>query len=419
MRVKTTVTLGSTLALALIFTACTSPDVLSKAGRAVSSALHTTQRASKYSYQVIYNFNGGDDGSEPGGLISVQRALYGTTDTGGKYNLGTFFRVTKSGKHKVLYSFSGGSDGSYPGLPLYLNGTFYGTTAEGGGGTGCGANGCGTVYALSRAGVERVLHVFTGGSEDGAYPYAPLLDVKGVLYGVTTSGGSQECGGLGCGTVFSITTAGEETVLHDFGESAQGWYPLAGLVNVKGTLYGTTFRGGTGCDPNGCGTIYSITTTGEQKVLYYFQGGSDGVNPDSKLIDVAGTLYGTTALGGGDGCYGEGCGTFFKVTTNGTEEVLHDFGDAAGTHPTETLINVQGLLYGTTDAGGLYNEGTVYSITTSGTAAALHSFGYGYDGKIGAALVNTRGSLFGTTLEGGHSECYSGSGCGIVFALSP
>ena len=36
-------------------------------------------------------------------------------------------------------------------------------------------------------------------------------------------------------------------------------------------------------------------------MLYSFSGGSDGKNPESGLIDVNGTLYGTTPFGGGSG----------------------------------------------------------------------------------------------------------------------
>ena len=82
----------------------------------------------------------------------------------------------------------------------------------------------------------------------------------------------------------------------DFGGGA---HPLAGLVNVKGVLYGTASVGGNGygCNDNGCGVVYSVTTTGNETVLHVFNGGSDGAGPDSAVIDVNGTLYGTTPNG--------------------------------------------------------------------------------------------------------------------------
>jgi len=75
------------------------------------------------------------------------------------------------------------------------------------------------------------------------------------------------------------------------------------LIEVKGTLYGTTLSGGTGCDGAGCGTVFSLDpNTGAETVLYAFQGGTDGSGPNA-VIDVKGTLYGTTV---GGGAYGYG-----------------------------------------------------------------------------------------------------------------
>jgi hypothetical protein len=102
------------------------------------------------------------------------------------------------------------------------------------------------------------------------------------------------------------------------GLSAQGGsdgaLPLGDLINVGGALYGTTQYGGgsTGCSGGaGCGTVFKVTAKGVA-----FKGGSDGANPQDRLINVGGTLYGTTYGGGatGTGCAAGGCGTVFKVT---------------------------------------------------------------------------------------------------------
>ncbi len=69
-------------------------------------------------------------------------------------------------------------------------------------------------------------------------------------------------GGGASGTVFTITTAGTEEVLHEFGRgSDKGEYPYASLIDVNGTLYGTTAGGGahTGCHFGGCGTVFALT----------------------------------------------------------------------------------------------------------------------------------------------------------------
>ena len=116
---------------------------------------------------------------------------------------------------------------------------------------------------------------------------------------------------------------------------------------------------------------------------------------------------GTTAYGGSyDYCGASGytgCGTLFSLTTGGTEKVLHSF---AAREPTvlsseAPLIKVGGTLYGTTASGGAYGGGTVFGITTSGGEKVLHSFGYGADGKDPVAgLLDVRGILYGTTYSG-------------------
>ncbi len=96
-----------------------------------------------------------------------------------------------------------------------------------------------------------MLHSFGSKSGDGEYPYAGLINVKGTIYGTTYSGGAK-----GDGTIFSITPSGKETVLHSFGsKSGDGEYPYAGLVNVNGTIYGTTYYGGA----KGDGTVFSLS----------------------------------------------------------------------------------------------------------------------------------------------------------------
>jgi len=153
------------------------------------------------------------------------------------------------------------------------------------------------------------LHSF-GGAGDGIAPLAGLIEVSGTLYGTTGLGGGYRCeGGRGCGTVFSITPSGVETVLHSFGGPGDGAGPGAALVNVGGPLCGTTFSYGA----SGNGTVFSITAQGVETVLYSFAGGSDGSGPSTSLINVGGALYGTT---GGGGAYGDG--TAFKVTRNGS-----------------------------------------------------------------------------------------------------
>ncbi|MGA9943595.1 MAG: choice-of-anchor tandem repeat GloVer-containing protein [Candidatus Cybelea sp.] len=390
-------------------------------------------------YKVVYSFGAPPDGNTPtASLIDVGGTLYGTTNSGGagpscgsSSDGGTVFSLTPSGMEKVLHTFAGnGSDGCNPQAALIdLGGTLYGTT-HGGGMYGCGIysgynyDPCGTVFRITPGGKEKVLHYFGRyDSDDGDSPAAPLIAVKGTLYGTASQGGGHFCAGSGyqfhCGAVFAVTLTGIEKVLYDFSKRTNGHFPRAGLVHVGRTLYGTTSQGGSySCDHyRGCGTVFSLTTGGKEKTLYFFGSGSDGRFPRAGPIEINGMFYGTTAGGGSYSCNGfyPGCGTIFSITVNGTEKVLHSFGSGSdGSAPLASLIDVKGTLYGTTSSGGTYGYGTVFSISTTGTEKVLHSFGSGSDGSTPqASLIDVKGTLYGTTSRGGTH------GDGTVFALTP
>jgi uncharacterized repeat protein (TIGR03803 family) len=395
-------------------------------GLAVAPAGTVVHRAGTSAYQVLYRFGGSPDGELPGAsLIDVKGTFYGTTELGGAYcggttdeltGCGTVFSVATIGTENVLHSFGNGSDGIAPTANLiHVNGRLYGTTAFGGG--YCEANGsagCGTVFSITTTGKEKVLHRFGSGS-DGLYPYAGLIDVNGTLYGTTAYGGAYGAEGEYSGTVFSITTTGQEKVLHSFGSGSDGLYPNAGLIDVNGTLYGTTSLGGA----FGLGTVFSISTTGDEQVLHSFGAGRrraplDGRSPNG-LAYAAGNLFGTTSEGGE---YGDG--TVFRISTTGKEHVLHTFGSGSdGRTPEASLVVVKGTLYGTTAGGGTYDDGTVFSITTKGTEQVLYSFaGKPSDGEDpSAGLIDVDGTLYGTTTAGGTWGQYFSYG--TVFALSP
>ncbi|HYL26908.1 MAG TPA: choice-of-anchor tandem repeat GloVer-containing protein, partial [Candidatus Nitrosotalea sp.] len=167
----------------------------------------------------------------------------------------------------------------------------------------------------------KLLYSFQGGT-DGEHPSGRLASLNGVLYGLTSIGGSG-CPQYPCGTVFSMTTSGTEAVLYSFQGGNDGANPTGGLLVVNGSLYGTTQNGGTtyGYCYGGCGTVFKVSTSGDEQVLYRFQGGSDGYFPSGDLTALRGVLYGTTSNGGGSGCGGRGCGTVFRITTAGTEKV--------------------------------------------------------------------------------------------------
>jgi uncharacterized repeat protein (TIGR03803 family) len=337
---------------------------------------------------VLYSFTGGTD--PVAGLIQgADGNFYGTTYQGGTNSAGTVFKLTPAGAETVLYSFAGGTDGQYlqAGLIQGTDGNFYGTTIRG------GTNGVGTVFKLTPAGVETVLYSFSGGA-DGDYPFATLIQgADGNFYGTTSQGGLNNDG-----TVFKLTPAGVETVLHSFAGGTDGQYPQAGLVQgTDGNFYGTTLNGG----PNAVGTVFKITPAGAETVLYSFTGGTDGGNPYAGLIQGAdGNFYGT-AFNGGQ--YGDGA--VFKITSAGAETVLWSFGSGNdGTAPYATLIQgADGNFYGTTANGGTVNAGAIFKLTPAGTETVVYSFTAGSDGAnpYTGLIQGTDGNFYGTTAQGG------------------
>jgi uncharacterized repeat protein (TIGR03803 family) len=383
---------------------------------------------------VLYSFQGYPyDGAQPeSGLTYFKGTLYGTTTQGGVYECpgvvpgcGTVYSITPSGTETVLHSFNG-EDGENPLARMIVrSGTLYGTALFSSGSRCSKLYRCGTVFSITPSGHETVLHAFAG-SPDGSQPHARLLNVNDTLYGTTESGGSHvgvDCSS-GCGTVFSITPGGKEKVLYSFRDDCasvacdpDGAEPQSGLIDVSGTLYGTTPNGGANCGAAGCGTVFSITLGGKEKVLYSFYEGS----LPSGLVDISGTLYGTTAAGGAytnKSCYLDGCGTVFSITPSGKETVLHSFNGGDGQKPFATPLNVNGTLYGTTAGGGAYGHGTVFRITLSGRETVLYSFMGGQDGAgPQSGLIDVNGTLYGTTYAGGGNGC-SGYGCGTVFSIT-
>jgi uncharacterized repeat protein (TIGR03803 family) len=225
---------------------------------------------------------------------------------------GVVFKISSTRIYSVLYDFcalSACADGQLPlgGLAMDKKGNLYGTTSEG------GASNLGTLFKLSKSGNgwrEAVLHSFAGGLSDGAYPTdgSPTLSTRNigtkkqnVIFGVTTRGGADNHG-----TAFEMAQfkAGWRfSVLHSFSARSGGTSPYGTLVNIRGKLFGTAaFRGGS-C----CGTVFRLTQknkTWVETVLYSFTGGADGGYPYSGVVaDSDGNLYGV-AYTGGSGTWG-------------------------------------------------------------------------------------------------------------------
>lgn len=320
--------------------------------------------------QTIYRFGGASGGANPTGtLIALNGVLYGTTSGGGLGSncvpgCGTVFKLSPDGKSAaVIYRFKGGSDGAVPlaGLVAF-GGALYGTTEYGGDTTAICSAGCGTIFKIdARSGSERVLYAFKG-VRDGYFPLSGLLAFNGAFYGTTQYGGrATTLCATGCGTLFELSAAGTKKTLHEFDfsqTSGDGAYPAAGPTGFGGELYGTTLGGGS----SGDGTVYRLNpSTGAEHVVHTFvccATRTDGDFPVARVTRVGSELYGTTRDGGTSND-----GTIFIITASGAESVLYDFtGRPDGAHPEARAVQLGGALYGTTADGGSRSEGSIFSL---------------------------------------------------------
>jgi uncharacterized repeat protein (TIGR03803 family) len=277
----------------------------------------------------------------------------------------------KSWVETVMYNFTGGKDGFGPGGALVFDsvGNLYGTTPDGGNLHKCSGGGCGVVYQISpvRGGgwKQTVLHTFTGGADGAVGSLGPLMvDKTGNIFGIAEEGGDPSCG---CGTVFKLASVGGKwkfKTLKAFTGFPDAGSPYGGVIaDKKGNLYGTTYYGGA----SGAGSVFELAKSAgkfTESVLYSFTGEADGGSPTTTLMfDAKGNLYGTTSAGGD----GNGDGVVFKLAqSRGTwkESVVHQFGKGHdGSMPYYGLVLDQaGDLLGTTAIGGSGN-GVVFQIT--------------------------------------------------------
>jgi uncharacterized repeat protein (TIGR03803 family) len=371
--------------------------------------------AGAQTFTVLYAFTGENgDGAHPfaGLMMDAQGNLYGTTAAGGdKFNYGTAYKLAPDGTETVLHVFSGGGN-AFPNSDLVFDakGDLYGTSF------GAMAVVGGSVFELETNGTEKVFYRFQS-YQSGAHPYAGMVtDAQGNFYGTATKGGSP-----GLGTIFKLTPKGVQTVLHNFTGTPDGDSPYGRLlIDAKGNLYGTTNYGGTA----GAGTVFKLAPDGTETILHSFLGTPDGSTPQSGLIvDSQGNLYGTTSAGG---IHSEG--TIFEITASGKEKVLHSFtGASDGRGPVgELAMDVHGNLYGTANSGGgvgcatNLGCGAVFELTKNRVFSVLHAFTGGTDGAYPASalIFDKNGNLYGTASNGGSTAC-KGTGCGVVFKLTP
>src|SRR6266404_1284835 len=364
--------------------------------------------------------------------------LYGTKETGTGGG-GTVYTIAPSGAFNVIFNFnSAGTDGHDPttGLTLGADGNFYGGTAT------AGANGTGTLFRVTPAGVLTTLHDFT--ATELGFPYGPpVMGKNGTFYGVTHYGkawsltqsgnfkllpnptpgdsrapltpasdgnfyGTTINGGTGNGTVFQMSLAGKITIIYNF-DNTHGAKPIGPVIQGSdGFLYGTASTGGS--IPNAFGVVFKLSTKGVITVLHEFDSTSttDGFQPLAGLVEASdGNFYGTAFSGPGSGH-----GVLFKITKTGAYTVLHTFTTATGCSPSTTAIqNTNGIIYGHTNGcGGFYFNGVFYSLD-AGLSPFVSLVGYP------AALAGKSVEILGQGLSGATSVKF-GSGSATFNVVS-
>ena len=422
---------------------------------------------------TLYTFTGGNDGGAPYAALTVDDAgnLYGAAtsygagscDVGGP-GCGTAFELspsTNGWEFQVLHTFEGCTDGDSPGALVFdRQGNLYGAT--GAGGSDCGGFGYGTVFELSPSSdgwQERILYRFAPGN-GGSNPGGPLvLDGDGNIYGVTASGGDHNCE---CGVVFELKKPSDinqqweewnEVVLHTF-VGTDGANPSSGVTLAPsqfcqgGTpgrfcIFGTTQTGGQYNQLYG-GTVFQLLSTGNDKWafrdLHEFPG-LDGRPGGPLVFDKSGTLYGMAGLGGAFAAAG-----VFQLKPLGPTGTGWDFSyiysfrgppnDGAFSLNQRVIFDKAGNLYGTTSSGGSSYAcnggcGTVFRLSRIGQGTWFESKLYSLPGGSGngevpyaGVVVDSEGNAYGTTVIGGDLNCSlegfgQGSGCGVVFQVSP
>jgi len=322
----------------------------------------------------VYTFGAGADGVLGAGLIvpDGQGGLLGETFAGGSAGFGTLFRLVPPAiaggawSHSVVYDFTGGASGAATPTGNLLSdgaGHFFGTSERGGPG------GKGTVYELTQpvtpGGVwtSTVIASFTGGSVDAAPPQALAMDGAGALYLALAEGGPNH----GDGQVIKLTQSSPgvwtRTVLHSFGHGKDGSHTAYRVtLDGAGNVYGATYNGGSA----GHGIVYELSAANNyaETILHDFSGGAaDGSAPAGNLILSAdGVLTGTTAAGGTGNA-----GTVFTLTPNGAGydyAVTYNFAavKAGGVMPKFDLTPsaVAGGFYSLTLKGGAGDRGYMF-----------------------------------------------------------
>jgi uncharacterized repeat protein (TIGR03803 family) len=395
---------------------------------------------------TLYSFSGGNDGSHPSAELiqATDGNLYGTATDAGAYGLGTVFRFAPNGALTTLVAFDG-YNGANPQAPLVqgADGNFYGTTQNG------GASGNGVIFSISInspsvqitgqpagqsafMGANALFSVAVAGNPPLFYQWQKNgsnltdgLNISGSTTGFLTVSNVSDSDVANYSVMVSnaassvtsddaflaviesppqivippasqTLSVGETAVLTvgavgDLPLTFQWQFNQTNLTNGGGVSGVTTSSltisnltqtsDGTysvivsnaiaSASAAAVLTVYPVSIGGTVMTsLHWFTGGNDGGTPNGLALGSNGLLYGTTQTGGS---FNDG--TVFSITTNGVFTSLVSFDSTNGSDPQAAVVQaLDGDLYGTTDGGGTNSAGTVFRMTLEGSLTSLYSF---------------------------------------------
>lgn len=260
-----------------------------------------------------------------------------------------------------------------------------------------GSDGLGTIFKTDINGDNFTVLQDIKYTNPGAGPdNSALCEVNGKLYGTTGYGGRYDKGTL---YEYDLATA-THTKLYDFDGANTGETPYSSVIlAANGKLYGTTLNGGI----NNVGTLFefNIATNTLTKKLD-FDGSTMGMDIYANVVQASnGKLYGLTNRGGAIGY-----GVLFEydyITETFTKLIDFDrFNN--GSAPTILVEVENGIMYGTTSAGGINDSGTIFKYTiATNTLEKKFDFNSGTSGSsLGLSLMlASNGNLYGLTRFGG------------------
>ena len=327
---------------------------------------------------------------------SRESYLWGISMYGGTANQGTIFKMKRDGSsYSEAHSFEN-STGVDPTsiIPVDAN-TFLGTTLSG------------TFFEFNvNTSTYTSRFSITDPTLQGALPVGDPVLYNGKYYGMCSAGGAS-----GDGAIYSYDkSSAAYSMLFEFSASISGKSPEAGLVLADNhKFYGCTSQGGV----NNYGVLFSFNPANNTYNKIHDFDMVDGMMPVGKIIKASdGKLYGLTSYGGLTGSPG----TIFKIDpSTDVFSTLYNFptDGLTGMNPFGGFIEKNGILYGTTDNGGVNNSGVIFKFDPSSfTFQKLYDFSPGNDGNSPNCdlIFGSDGKIYGHTIFGGgynHGTAFS------------